>query len=56
MYLKFRLEFKFPQLDKFLKIKLDTDSASKYEKFKLWNVCEIYLTVHDGNHEPDFLC
>ena len=52
---KFGLEFKFPQVDKFLKIKLDTGSISKYEKLKLWKFCEIYLTVHNGNHETDFL-
>ena len=56
MYLKFGLEFKFAQLDKFLKIKLDTGSIYKYEKLKLLHFREIYLTVHDGKHEPDFLC
>ena len=52
--LKFSLEFKFAQLDKFLKIKLDSGSICEYEKLKLWHFCEIYLTVHDSNHEPDF--
>ena len=56
MYLKFGLEFKFAQLDEFLKIKLDTGSICKYEKLKLWHFCEIYLAVHDGIHEPDILC
>ena len=52
--LKYCLEFKFAQLDKFLKIKVDSGSICKYEKFKLWHFCEIYMTVDDGNHELDF--
>ena len=51
---------KFAQLDKLLKIKLDSGFICQYEKFdnmkimsirKLWHFFEIYLTVHD---EPDF--
>ena len=49
--LKFSLEFKFAQLEKFLKIKLDLGSLCE---LKLWHFCEIYLTVYDANHEPDF--
>ena len=52
--LKFSLEFKFSQLDKFLKIKLDSGFICEYEKLNLWHFCEIHLTVHDRNHEPDF--
>ena len=33
--LKFSLEFKFSQLDKFLKIKLDSGSICEYEKLNL---------------------
>ena len=47
-------EFKFAKLDILLKIKLDSGSICKYEKIKLWLSYEIYLTVHDGNHELDF--
>ena len=47
-------ECKFVKIDVFLKIKLDLGSICKYEKLKLLRSCEIYLTVHDGNHELDF--
>ena len=39
---------------KFLKIKPGSGSLGKYEMLKLWDFCEICLTVHDRNHEPDF--
>ena len=51
---KLECEFKFDKLDVFLKIKPDSGSISKYEKLKLWHSCDIYLMVHDGNHEIDF--
>ena len=47
-------KFKFTQLDKFWKIKIDSGFKWKYEKLKLWNFFEIYVTVRDGNHEPNF--
>ena len=47
-------EFKFAKLDIFLKIKLGSVSICKYEKLKLWHSREIYLTVHNENHEIDF--
>ena len=47
-------EFKFAKLDIFLKIKPDSGSICKYDKLILWHSCEIYLAVHDGNHELDF--
>ena len=43
---KLEFEFKFA--------KRDSGSICKYEKLKLWHPCEMYLTVHDGNHEIDF--
>ena len=51
---KLECEFKFAKLDIFLKIKPDSGSVCKYEKLRLWHSCEIYLTVHDGNHEIYF--
>ena len=48
---KIDCEFKFGKLDIFLKIKPDSGSIWKYEKLKL---CDIYLMVHEGNHEIDF--
>ena len=42
------------QLDKFLKIKPNSDFLCKYEKLKLCHFCVIYLTVHDRNYELDF--
>ena len=42
------------QLNKFLKIKLNSGFLCKYEKLKLWHFCVIYLTVHDRNYELDF--
>ena len=47
-------KFNSATLDIFLKIQLDSDSICKYENLKLYHSCEIYLTVHDGNHELDF--
>ena len=47
-------ELKFAKLDIFLKVKPDSGSICKYEKLKLWHSFEIYLTVHDGNHEVEF--
>ena len=47
-------EFKFAKLNIFLKMKPGSGSICKYEKLKLRHFCEIYLTVHDGNHEFDF--
>ena len=35
----------------FLKTKSGSPSICRYERLKLWHSCEIYLTVHDGNHE-----
>ena len=35
-------------------MKPDSGSICKYEKLKLCHSGEIYLTVHDGNHELDF--
>ena len=52
--LNFVREFKFAKLEIFLKIKLDSDSIWIYEKLKLWHSYEIYLTVHNANHELDF--
>ena len=49
------LKFKFAQLDKFRKIKTDSGCKWKYEKSKLWQFCEIYLTVNDGSHESENL-
>ena len=51
---KLEFEFKLPKLDMFFKIKPDSCSMYKYDKFKLWHPCEIYLAVHDGNYEFDF--
>ena len=51
---KFECELKFAKLDLFLKIKPDSGSICKFENLKLWQSCEIYLTVHYGNHEIDF--
>ena len=51
---KVECEFKFTKLDIFLKIKPDSVCMWKFEKLKSWHSCEIYLTVHDGNHETDF--
>ena len=51
---KLECELKFAKLDMFLKIKPDLGSICTYEKLKLWQSCEIYLTVHDENHEIDF--
>ena len=51
---KFECEFKFAKLDMLLTIKPDSDSICKFEKLKLWHSCEIYLTVHYGNHEINF--
>ena len=51
---KLECEFKFPKLDIFLKIKKDSGSICKFKKLELWHSCEIYLTVHDGNHELEF--
>ena len=35
-------------------MKPDSGSICKYEKLKLWHSCEIYLTIHDEDHEIDF--
>ena len=51
---KLECKFKFAKLDLLLKIKPYSGSICKYEKLKLWHSYEIYLTVHDGNHEIDF--
>ena len=48
------LQFKFSELDIFLKNKPDSGSICKYESLKLWRSCEIYLTVHDGNDKLRF--
>ena len=47
---KLQCEFKFSELD----IKKDSGSICKFEKLKLCHSCEIYLTVHEGNHELEF--
>ena len=47
-------KFKYAKLDIILKIKPVSDSICKYEKLKLWHSGEIYLMVHDGNHELAF--
>ena len=52
---KLECKFKFAKIDIFLKIKPDSASICEYEKPKLWHSCEIYMTVHDGNHEIDFV-
>ena len=51
---KIECEFKFAKLDIFWKIKKDSGCICKFGKLKLWHACEIYLTVHDGNHELKF--
>ena len=51
---KFECEFKFVTLDIFLKMKPDSGFIRRHEMLKLWHTCEIYLMVHDGNHEIDF--
>ena len=51
---KCECDFKFGKQDIFLKIQPESGSIYKYEWLKLWHSCEIYLIVHDGNHEPDF--
>ena len=51
---KCECDFKFGKQDIFLKTQREAGSIYKYEWLKLWHSCEIYLIVHDGNHEPDF--
>ena len=51
---KLECEFKFSKLDIFLKIKPDSGSICRYKMLKLRHPCEIYLTLHNGNHEIDF--
>ena len=51
---KFECEFKFATLDIFLKMKPGSGSICRHKMLKLWRSCEIYLMVHDGNHEIDF--
>ena len=51
---KLEFEFKSAKLNIFLQIKPDSCFICRYEMLKLWHSCEIYLTVHDGNHDIDF--
>ena len=43
----------FAKLDIFLKTKR-TEAPYANWKIKIMNSCEMYLTVHDGNHELEF--
>ena len=47
-------EFNFAKLDTILKIKPGSDCIYNYEKLKLSQSFEIYVRVHDENHELGF--